>query len=265
MARLHALCLAAGLLPAVAREVAAQGEQRLVRGTVTDTAGAAVAYVNVRIGRDLRVTDDSGRFSVALNDRKATKLELRRIGYFATDVQLAAGGDTTLSVVLIPNAQLLSGAVVKVKEQMVKLERAGFYRRMTDREKSINTGHFITAEEIEKRGFPHRFTILLEAIPSLRLVNDRGLLVPMGTGRCVMTTYLDGSRLVAYAGQSLLDGTGGFYLGGSTRRHPPGGGLDGMLRTSTVAGIEVYSRASQAPPQYQSLNGNCGVILIWTR
>jgi len=245
-------------------EVCAQVEQRVIRGTVTDSAGVAVAYVNVRIGRDLRVTDDSGRFSVTLNDRKATKLEFRRIGYLPTDFQLAAGGDTTLTVELIATAQLLSGTVVKVKEQMVKLERRGFYRRMTDREKGINSGHFITAEDIEKRNFPNRFTILLEEIPSVRIRNVGGSMGPTGSGGCVMTTYLDGARLVAYAQQSLTEPTG-FYTGGPQRRPPPGGGLDGIILTSTVAGIEVYSRGNQAPPEYQSLNGSCGVILIWTR
>src|SRR5262245_35558235 len=142
MTRSHAVYMTAGLLSLIPGVVCAQGEQRVIRGTVTDTAGVAVPYVNVRIGRDLRVTDDSGRFSVALTDRKATKLEFRRIGYRETDLQLAAGGDTTLSVALIPNAQLLSPAVVKVKEQMVKLERWGFYSRMMDREKGINSGHF---------------------------------------------------------------------------------------------------------------------------
>ncbi len=264
MARSHALCLTAALVSLIPWVVGAQGEPRVIRGTVTDTAGAAVPYVNVRVGRDLRVTDDSGRFSVALNDRKATKLEFRRIGYVPTDVQLAAGGDTTLSVALIPNAQLLSPAVVKVREQMVKLERAGFYRRMTDREKGTNSGHFITAEEIEKRGFPHRFTILLDQIPSVGISRRRDLMVPTGTGGCVMTTYLDGARLVAYSEQRLSSGTG-FYTGGGGGVDPVGGGLDGMIGTGSVAGIEVYSRGGQAPPQYQPLNGSCGVILIWTR
>ena len=265
LTRIHVLVLAAGLLPAIRGEVCAQVEQRVIRGTVTDTAGVAVPYVNVRVGRDLRVTDDSGRFSVALNDRTAAKLEFRRIGYHEKNIQLAAGGDTTLSVALIPTAQLLSAAVVKVREQMVKLERRGFYRRMTDREKGVNSGHFITAEEIEKRNFPHRFTILLDQIPSVGIRNVGGVMVPSGTGGCVLTTYLDGARLAAYDGQRLSDATG-FYTGSKgVGRPPPGGGLDGLIGTSTVAGVEVYSRGNQAPPEYQVLNGSCGVILIWTR
>lgn len=268
MTRIHAFCLAASLLSLVPWGVGcAQGERRVIRGAVTDTTGAGVAYVNVRAGRDVRVTDDSGRFSVALNDRKATKFEFRRIGYRPTDLQLSAGGDTTLSVTMIPNAQVLPAASVKVRELMVKLERMGFYRRMTDREKGVNSGHFITAEEIEKRGFPPQFTTLLEAIPSVRVRDDRGLRIPLGTGGCIMTTYLDGTRLVAYRLQRLSEATGLYTRGRGppAEQQPADGGLDGLIRSGSVAGIEVYPRATQAPAEYQSLNGNCGVILIWTR
>ncbi len=268
MARIHAVCLTAGLLSLIPWVVGAQGERRVIRGAVTDTAGARVAYVNVRWGRATVITDDSGRFSVALNDGKATRLEFRRIGYLPTDVQLAAGGDTTLSVALIPNAQLLSTARVQVPQLMVKLERAGFYRRMTDREKGVNSGHFITAEDIEKRNVPFHFTAMLEGIPSVRIhIDNHGLRTPLGMqdGGCVMTTYLDGMRLVAYTQQRLSTPTG-FYDRPKLGTERPGvGGLDGLIQTGSVAAIEVYSRAGQAPPEYQSLNGNCGVILIWTK
>jgi hypothetical protein len=215
----------------------------------------------------MRVTDDSGRFAVVLSDRKAVKLELRRIGFLPTELQLAAGGDTTLAVGLIPVPRMLPATAVQVNERIRTLERRGFYSRMADREKGISTGHFITAEEIEIRNFPTKITSLFEGIPSVRVhTGDRGLRTPMGTGGCIMTTYLDGARLVAYQQQRLSEPTG-FYVGGASRpREQPGNtGLDGLINTGSVAGIEVYPRANQAPPQFQSLNGNCGVIVIWTR
>jgi hypothetical protein len=269
MARFHALVLATGLLPAIAGNVGAQGE-RLVRGAVTDTSGIGVPYVNIRTGREMSVSDDSGRFSMTLRDRKTTRLEFRRIGYLPVDAQLVAGGDTALSVTLIPSPRLLPAAAVQVSERIRTLERRGFYRRMAEREKGVNTGHFITAEEIEIRNFPTKVTALFEGITSVRIhTSDRGLRTPMGTGGCVMTTYLDGVRLVAYAQQRLSEPTG-FYdrqkLGPPRSEPSPGNsGLDGLIHTGSVAGIEVYPRGNQAPPQFQSLNGNCGVILIWTR
>jgi hypothetical protein len=41
--------------------------------------------------------------------------------------------------------------------------------------------------------------------------------------------------------------------------------IDELVNPTSVAAMEVYPRAVQAPPQYQSLNGVCGVILIWTK
>jgi hypothetical protein len=37
------------------------------------------------------------------------------------------------------------------------------------------------------------------------------------------------------------------------------------VQPNTIAGIEVYARSVTAPPKYQSLNGRCGVMLIWTK
>ena len=187
-----------------------------------------------------------------------------------TSFQLPAGGDTALSVALIPNPQVLPTAAVQVGERIRTLERRGFYRRMADREKGANTGHFITAEEIEIRNFPPKFTSLLEGAPSVRIqIDNRGFRTPMGMsdGGCIMTTYLDGVRLVAYTQQSLRQPTGFYDRQNMGVRKPEsiGSGLDGLIQTASVGGVEVYPRGNQAPPEYQSLNGNCGVILIWTK
>jgi hypothetical protein len=68
-----------------------------------------------------------------------------------------------------------------------------------------------------------------------------------------MEIYLDGAR---------------FY----TSRWPPDPRsryhyqyVNDEISITTVAAIEVYPKAVGAPPRYQSLNGNCGVILIWTK
>ena len=47
------------------------------------------------------------------------------------------------------------------------------------------------------------------------------------------------------------------------------GGRDDLVNDlalpTHVAAMEVYPRAVNAPPQYQPLNGACGVVLIWTK
>ena len=37
------------------------------------------------------------------------------------------------------------------------------------------------------------------------------------------------------------------------------------LQPETIAGIEVYTSASQIPAKYNRTAGGCGVLLIWTR
>jgi hypothetical protein len=41
--------------------------------------------------------------------------------------------------------------------------------------------------------------------------------------------------------------------------------FDEIVPIGQLAGIEVYTRGTRAPTAYQSLNGSCAVVLIWTR
>jgi len=137
------------------------------------------------------------------------------------------------------------------------LELHGFYRRMQDRENGVNTGVFIRQEEIERRN-PSRFTQLLEGIPSMRLIRSGacGTLwrcyAPRGADGCYMSVFLDGHRLNPLHVPP--------HENPWLRRDFP----DELISPGGIAGIEVYARVNQAPPQYQGLAG-CGVILVWTK
>jgi hypothetical protein len=62
-----------------------------------------------------------------------------------------------------------------------------------------------------------------------------------------MTVYLDGIRIIGKL---------------NPRAEDP---VNLMVKPNEIAGAEVYPRGIGAPPQYQSLNGSCGIVLIWTR
>jgi hypothetical protein len=250
----------------------AQQGTRVVRGVVTDTAGRPVPWVNLRVGYSVRVlSNDSGHFHLPLRDRQAVTIDLRRIGYLPAELRLDAGGDTVLAVTLIPTAVALPTAVVQADARIRNLERRGFYQRMADREKGINTGHFITQEDIERRNTPPRVTSLFEGIPSVKVYHAKnGWTVPMGvqSGGCVMTTYLDGVRMRLTQEERLSSPTGFYQRGGRSAEMPPPSPIasfDDVIRSGNLAGIEVYPRGNQAPPQYQTLSGSCGVILLWTK
>jgi hypothetical protein len=61
-----------------------------------------------------------------------------------------------------------------------------------------------------------------------------------------MTVYLDNVRITG-----RLGGRDDF--------------VNELVAVTHVAAMEIYPRAVGAPPQYQPLNGTCGVVLIWTK
>jgi hypothetical protein len=258
-------------------------QSREIKGITTDSATRPVPYVQIHVSESgiRAISDDSGRFRVRLSDWKAVTLVFRRIGFYPAQVMLPVGGDTSVAIILSSSVHALSAAHVVANRSIEKLATRGFFDRMRDKERGANTGHFITQEEIEQRHLPP-LTQLLRGLPSVQINYARaGIAVPMSTmsGGCVMTTYLDGVRFEVYNAQKLTESTSRFPHGGvGSPMHPPESdrsavrrrdvvewGLDFVVQTTTVAGIEVYPRPGQAPPQYQTLNGACGVILIWTK
>jgi hypothetical protein len=220
---------------------------RVILGTVSDTAGRPIPYANISVGQARSgVADDSGRFRVAARVNVGLTLDVRRIGFQPGRVQIAAGGDTSIAVVLFPVAQALPATVIADKSTSRSLDLSGFYRRLQDREKGINAGHFFTAEDIEGRK-ANRVTQMLEGVAGVRIVPSGIFFVALGSNGCTMTVYLDRIRL------NRLGGQGPPVL------------LDELVSPRAVAGIEVYTSPLRTPPEYQSLNGLCGSILVWTR
>jgi hypothetical protein len=231
---------------------------RLVLGTVQDTGGRPVPQASVLIdGRQMTEANSQGQFRVEVSSEREIIIEVRRIGFEPSRIALPrGGGDTSVVVTLTPLAQPLPQAVVEAR-QSGKLARNGFYQRMADREKGINTGHFVTEAEIARRN-PSRFMQLLEAINGVQVrrvgscfVTHR-CWVPQGSGGCFMEVYLDGKRL----NRARFDPKENPW---ESTDYP-----DELLSPGAVGGIEVYSRANKAPPEYQTVGG-CGVILVWTR
>jgi hypothetical protein len=172
---------------------------------------------------------------------------------------------------MTPVPQSLSPTVIAASRGITKLEQRVFYRRLLDREKAANTGTFITQEDIERRHSPP-LSSMLRGIPSVKIhVAPGGVAIPMSTlsGGCVMATYVDGVRFQTHSSQSLAMATTkinpGYLAPGAMAPSRVELGLDQFIQSNTVAGIEVYPRPLQVPGEYQLLNGDCGVILIWTK
>jgi hypothetical protein len=144
---------------------------------------------------------------------------------------------------------------------------------MRDAERGVNHGYFMTPEDFEFRR-PHEITQMVEGLPAVFLKRDQGnprkyvlvgapckprsdpdpTCVRIGSNidsahifRCVMTVYLDRVRIVGTVGGR------------------PDDFVNEMVVPSSVAAMEVYPRGTGAPPEFQPMNGNCGVVLIWTK
>src|SRR3954469_4556700 len=113
-----------------------QSSGRFIHGVVLDTRDQPVALVNVTVngGRGATVSDDSGRFRLEIAHRERVVFDVRRLGYTPSRVALGPGGDTTVSVLLLPTSQQLAG--VNVNDVAPKpITLAGFEERMLKRQR----------------------------------------------------------------------------------------------------------------------------------
>lgn len=246
-----------GPAPRVTSIAAPSGRPRL-HISVTGLGGQPVPYANVGVNGVRRMADDSGRLAIDIAPPQRLVLDVRRIGFRPRHVEVDAIGDSTVAIELEPSVQHLAGSTITAAQPRKSLELSGFYRRSQDREKGINAGTFLTEEDIERRN-PHRITQMFEGLPSVAVRkktagcltdHDRRCWAPVGRGNCAMTVYLDGRRLNSIRVRDEL----AYAVG-----------MDEIVLPTHVAGIEVYASAGRAPPEYQSLAGFCGVILLWTK
>ncbi|RPI49970.1 MAG: hypothetical protein EHM55_22555 [Acidobacteria bacterium] len=202
---------------------------------------------------------------------------VRRIGFSPEELKIEAAPDTAIRVRLTAFATALPEQRITGRAAFVSLDLNGFYRRMRDAERGVNHGYFMTPEDFEFRK-PHEITQMAEGVPSVFLKRDKGdpkryvlvgapcrprtepdpTCVRIGSEigsasvfRCVMTVYLDRVRIVGKIG--------------SARGGSPDDFVNEMVVPSSVAAMEVYPRGTGAPPEFQPMNGSCGVVLIWTK
>ena len=247
---------------------------RLLRGRVTDTEGASLSFASLQVNGGRRfIADDSGRFTMPSPTGRFSLL-VRRIGFSPEELKIDAAPDTAIRVRMTAFATVLPEQRITGRAAFVSLDRHGFYRRMRDAERGVNHGYFMTPEDFEFRK-PFQITQMVEGLPAVLVKKDgsgnprKEMLVgapckprtepdpacvmigsPISTARiyrCVMTVYLDRVRIVG-------------RIGGR-----PDDFVNEMVVPSSVAAMEVYPRGTGAPPEFQSMNGSCGVVLLWTK
>ena len=225
-----------------------------LRATVRDSSGRPVPNARATLWGTEGETSSaaSGQLTLGGLPTGTQTLEVSAIGYepVAVPVELFAGSTVAVDVLMPSRATVLSG--VRVTGAASNPRLAGFNERMQDAKRGINFGYFINQDEIDRRK-PSQFSNLLEGLGGIevqrlgdpRMVVIRGG-IRHGALRCAMAVYLDNVRII----------------GGLS---PSDDNVNVMVDPTTIAGVEVYPFPVGVPPRYQSLNGLCGVVLIWTK
>jgi len=249
----------------------AQSVQRVIAGSIVDVRDNPLAFVTIVVRGDTKstaTTNDSGRFVLVIPHRNRVVFEAKRLGFMPSQFTLTAGGDTTVSILLLPATTQLPK--VEVKDVAPKpIGLAGFERRMMERKRGAGAGWFVTAKDIEASN-PLRSTQVVDAIPSIVVRRESGdrfaIYGRTGIGQeCPATVYLDGV---------IIGGISDIAVARDRRGRPivvkgeEGAPIDMLVEPSEIAGVEVYQRGIFAPNSLQPNDPNamrCAIVAFWTK
>jgi hypothetical protein len=245
---------------------------RVLHIRITTNSNEPIAYANLQVNGGRRyVSNDTGRVALPMPGGARATLLVRRIGFEPTEITLSEIPDTAIQIRMKPVATTLERQLVTVRSPFVRLDLGGFYRRMDEVQNGARVGYFMTPEDLALRR-PQNVTDAVEHFPNIRLapiddgkidregyahadgsMSRRKFRIEDRTG-CPFTVYLDRVRIqpASMSGGKVQDAE-----------------INSMIQVQSVAGIEVYPRASGAPPEFPPVNAvsitSCGVVLIWTK
>ncbi len=236
---------------------AAQSDDPVLTGIVTDSAGAPIGGAEVFLGRSSRpvTTNDQGVFRVSPAPRGRLWVAVRRIGYAPVrrSITLVKGERQHLQLAMAPLPVTLPELKV-VERSGMKLKRLNdFFRRS----RTGYGGRFITRDDIERRN-PYALSAMIRPyLPwaALTYSEYRGRYWPefrsaafgrFGAQRCPPAISMNGGLALT-----------GWYVD--------------EIPVSEVEAVEVYRpRWSEIPIEFTGgLTGrqavDCGLVVVWQR
>jgi hypothetical protein len=205
------------------------------------------------VGTDLiAVTREDGSYRLWGVPPGRSSLEVRMLGY-ATGVfpfDVAAGGAIQLPVTLVAIPVALDTIRVGSDAGLTPSMR-GFEARRRRGE-----GHFFTRKDIDQMQ-ARSFTDILRRTPGMMIQTTSGALGASESVRSQRTGGIMGNRACPVL----------FYVNGAPFPLQQDFTINHFVSPEDVAAVEVYSGASEIPPQFNSsmYNSRCGVVVIWTR
>lgn len=223
-------------------------------------------------------SDSAGRFVIQGLTPGRHTFTVRHMGFEPVGFEILFYSDTTVVVdvplepriVALDTLGIVGDRALGAYDR--KLTSVGFEERRRQAERSATDATFLTPQDIDRRK-PSRLSHLLEGQRSVHVQsvsNGWGAIARGRDNRCLMTVWVDGQLFYPTPGR-LVSGGG---LSGMFTASPPGpsltmGGGDDLgvngIAINDVAAVEIYPSPSGTPPQFQSLSGTCGAIVIWTK
>jgi hypothetical protein len=271
------MALAATLLATGMAHAQAQGTRTtvVIGRVVDDETEQAIAGARVKLLREsgalirTTVTNPDGFFRFELSDGGWHRLSADRIGFqeaVSPAFSVERRHETTVEIRLAADAILLAPLeIVARRAAQGNPTLSGFYYRM---ERGL--GHFISREDIARRGASHVVDLLVSA-PGVRIQRARrggGWTVYMSralpaVGGCPTQVFIDGMlmnrRLASVNRDALGQPISVDFV------EDVDFSIDELVSPTIIEGIEVYHGLSGVPAEFVNADSRCGVVLIWTR
>ena len=216
----------------------------VVLGRLVDENQKPVAHADIELANShlKTTTNDSGTFALRDLPAGSQTIQIRKVGFAATDTALMLSSKTPVQFEMHLHTAAATLATVNVNARRVALERVGFEKR-----RKIGLGHFLTAEDMQNRGSMY-FSDAMRTVQGLTVRptrNGRQVIVPS------RSSSIGGRSCVAYVIDHML------FL------DRPLGSIDDVVRPDQVIGVEVY-QPSEAPSDVV-ISPNCVAVVIWTK
>jgi hypothetical protein len=220
----------------------AKGNARVV-GKVVNKKGEPLrdARVMLQGGGAVTLTKANGEFVLDSLPSGTQALDIRKLGYSATEVPVELSATTPFSTTVTMSDAVPLLATMRVEAAQDKaLSDIGYQQR-----KQTGMGFYMDGKAINHESLS--FSDVMRTAPGLRVT-------PTGDGR---TYVITDSR-------SASNGCVNFYVDGTLWQTMTPGDIDQYVRPYELVAVEVY-HGSQTPPQFTPAGqSGCATIVAWT-
>lgn len=220
----------------------------IVRGTVRTIDGRPIPNAIVRVlgsGSQVRSSAE-GTFAIIDAASGTQSVEARAIGYNPERQALILREGEPASVAMRLSVQRVQLDTVRVVAgKTVVPEVRAIERRMRS-----GIGTILDANQVRERTSMF-VTDALRNIPGVSVFQGSGygqmvmMRSPFTGAECPASIVIDGLK--------AKESNNGQYV------------LDDYVSKNNVAAIEVYPRSNLVPPEFSTLDGGCGVVVVWTK